>query len=120
MSAPAAFEPLFTSAAGVDHAWREEADGTVVFAASQDVGAILEHNKRAQTHNDGYSPSREMARVASIPLVVLCKWMTEEGWDPFSPDPDCQKRLARKLDSDEYRHLRTSALIVGDHWRKAI
>jgi hypothetical protein len=114
------FQPLFASRAGVRHAWKEEADGTVVLAARQDVGAILEHNKAAQTHNDGYSPSREMARVASIPLVVLHKWMTEEGWDPFSPDPDCQRRLAEKLDSAEYRHLRTSELKLGDHWRKAI
>jgi hypothetical protein len=114
------FEPLFTSAAGISHAWREDADGTVVFAASQEVGAILEHNQQAQTLGDGYSPSRELARVASIPLVVLYRWMTEEGWDPFSPDPDCQRKLAQKLDSAEFRRLRTSALTVGDHWRKAI
>lgn len=114
------FEPLLTSRAGVRHAWKEEADGTVVFASSQDVAPVLERNKAAQTHNDGYSKSREMARVASIPLVIIMKWMTEEGWDPFSADPDCQRKLAQKLDSAEYRYLRTSELIIGDHWRHAI
>jgi hypothetical protein len=114
------FEFLYQSGAGIRHGWKEDADGTVTFALQQNVAPILEQNKAMANHNRGYSQSKEMARIASIPLSIVYKWMTEEGWDPFSPDPDCQKKLAQKLDSNEYRYLRTSEIILGDHWRHSI
>lgn len=113
--------PLLRSSAGVDWYWRDDDDGPGAAAiAVQEVTPILEQNQAAATHNDGYSKDRTMARVASIPLAVIYKWMTEEGWDPFSPDPDCQKKLAQKLDDPEWRYLRSSELIIGDHWRHSI
>lgn len=114
------FEHLFTSSAGVRHAWREDADGTMVFSASQDVAPILERNKAMANHNNGYTPSRDLRRVATIPVSIQMKWMTEEGWDCLSPDPDCQRKLAQKLDSSEYMHLRTAEFRIGDHWRHSI
>lgn len=114
------FEFLHQSQAGIRHGWRENADGSVTIASQQNVTDMLETNKAMQNHNSGWSKSREMARVASIPLSIVYKWMTEEGWDPFSPDPDCQKKLAQKLDSSDYRYLRTSEIILGDSWRKVI
>lgn len=112
--------PLLRSSAGIDWYWRdEEGQGATAFAV-QDVAPILEQNKAMATHNDGYTSSRDMARIASIPLAIVYKWLTEEGWDAFSPDPDCQKKLAAKLDSSDFRYLRTSELIVGDHWRHSI
>lgn len=45
----------------------------------QDCEAILDHNKRLATSNDGYSPSREFRRVGSIPRNVLEGWLIEDG-----------------------------------------
>ena len=114
------FDYLLTSDAGVRWGYREEAGQGATLIAQQDVAPILEQNKTMATHNRGYTPSKDIARVASIPMLIVHKWMTEEGWDPFSPDPECQKKLAQKLDGNEYRYLRTSELIMGDHWRHSI
>lgn len=111
------FDPLFTSKAGVRWGYREDAGKGATFAATQEVAPILENNQAMASHNDGYSPSREMRRVASIPMTLLYKWMAEEGWDPFSQDPDCQRKLAQKLDDPEYHYLRTAPGRVGDHWK---
>lgn len=113
-------EFLLQSSAGIRHGWRENADGSVDFVSQQDVAPILEQNKAMQTHNRGYTPTKEMARVASLPMSIVYKWLREEGWFAFDADPDCQRKLAQKLDSSEYRYLRTSEIIIGDHWRHSI
>lgn len=116
------YVPLFTSAAGVRWLWRDDDEGPGATAmAVQEVTPILERNQAMASHNDGYTPSRDMARIASIPLSILYKWMTENpGFDPFSQDPDCQKKLYALLDDPEWRYLRTSEIVLGDHWRHAI
>jgi hypothetical protein len=85
------------------------------FAATQDVAPILEQNKAMATHNDGYSQSRELRRVASIPYVVMHKWLNEEGvWAmDAAKDPDVAKWLAKKLNSSEYAYLRTAPGTLG-------
>lgn len=107
---------LFRSSAGVDH-WMIEDGKDTRFAATQDVAPMLEQNKAMALHNDGYSPSRELRRVASIPYVVGIKWLNEEGWwfMDASKDPDVAKKLAGKLNSSEYAYLRTAEGRVGVH-----
>lgn len=101
---------LFTSCAGVEHSMIEDEDGTH-FAASAPTDPIIEHNKASATHNDGYSPSRELRRVAHIPYIIGLKWLNEEGW--WFLDPDCSDRLAAKLNDPDWRHLRTAEGRVG-------
>jgi|DEB3_MinimDraft_2_1074329.scaffolds.fasta_scaffold00127_4 hypothetical protein len=72
---------------------------------SQDVEAILDENKRLASLNDGYSPSRDMRRVASIPMTVIEQWM-KEGINIF--DRNCAEAIRRKLNSPEWRYLRTA------------
>lgn len=75
----------------------------------QDVEPILEANKTAQTLNDGYSPSRDLKRIASIPLVIAQQWMKEDGINWMSlPKDEKAKYLRKKLNDPEYRFLRTS------------
>ena len=73
----------------------------------QDVSPILENNKKLYKQTDGgYGPTREWRRVASIPNIVLEKWLKEDGiryWD----SEDTHK-LAAKLDDPEWRFLRTA------------
>lgn len=102
---------LFTSAAGVAHEWEDDGQGGGIIHSTQEVAPILEWNKAAQTHNDGYTPSREMRRVASIPMALISKWLHEEGWDAFNPAH--HDKLMRKLNDPEYRYLRTAEGRLG-------
>lgn len=97
--------PFQVSAAGVRRWFVSDEDGLHV-ASFQDVDAILDRNKAMAAENDGWSPGRTLRRVASIPLTLLMKWRTEEGWDPF--DRENADRLARKLNDPDYRWLRTA------------
>ena len=97
--------PLFRSSSGIRHYWRNDGNNDAVVSL-QDVEPILERNKKAATHNDGYSPSREMRRVASIPLILVLKWLNDEGWYAF--DPNARGRLKQKLNDPDYLWLRTA------------
>lgn len=85
------------------------------FAATQDVAPMLERNKQMATHNDGYSDSRELRRVASIPYGIGLQWLNDEGWwfMDADKDPEVAKKLAEKLNSSDYQHLRTAPGRVG-------
>lgn len=81
-------------------------DDIMVERLEQDAEPFLEHNKKLQTHNDGYSPSREVRHVASVPMGVVLMWQQKHGIDVFNPNhADAVKRL---LNDPEYRWLRTS------------
>lgn len=92
---------------GINYHWIDNGDGTVRVAYSQDIGAALEANKAAYTHNDGYSGTRELRRVAFIPAIIRQKWLDEEGWDAYRPDL-YGDRLVRRLNDPEWRYLRTA------------
>jgi len=47
-----------------------------------------------------------MRRAASIPNLLIHKWLVEEGWNAM--DPACAKKLKQKLNSTEYLYLRTA------------
>lgn len=98
--------PLYRSSAGVHHYWRPIGGDDYEVVSLQDAEPILEANKSAATHNDGYSKSRELRRAASIPLILVLKWLNEEGW--FAFDPACADKLKAKLNSSDYRYLRTA------------
>lgn len=77
---------------------------------SQDVEALLDFNKaksnelRKDIHSDAYN------HVASIPAILQVKWLQEEGLNIYNPTH--AERLKRKLNSNEYRYLRTSELVL--------
>lgn len=90
------------SAWGVDtFLEHDDASNMMVERRTQDVAAILDNNKALQTLNDGYSPSREFRRIASIPLVVWAQW-EREG---ITKD---QAALRRRLNDPDNRFFRTS------------
>ncbi len=99
--------PLFTSHAGITHHLRWEDDGSLHVDSLADVSDILEANKAMANHNDGYSPTRELRRVASIPLALVWKIRNEEGWDPLDAGR-YQERIKRLLNDSDWRHLRTA------------
>lgn len=96
---------------GIAHHRRNNGDGTVSYLAVQEVDPILEANKALAGHNDGYTPSREMRRVASIPMGLIQHWREVEGWDAF--DPANAHKLMQKLNSNEFEFLRTAPGQLG-------
>ncbi len=115
----------------VSYFHHDEGDNTITVGQTQDCESIIENNKRLQTMNDGYSPSRELRRVASIPFVVFERWLQDDGltWYDYSTKMDRREQAAyraRKLLSSDWAHLLTSAgsAYVGwapklQSWRRA-
>jgi hypothetical protein len=64
-------------------------------------GAVIEQNKRAETHKI----SSDLWHIGHIPASVGMKWLTEEGVDIWSPCPDMKRRVVRKLMDSDYRFL---------------
>jgi len=85
----------------------DEADDVIVTHAEMDCAPTIELNKILYNDGtEGYGPTREWRRVASIPNIVLEKWLKEEGikyWDPADTH-----KLAAKLDDPEWKFLRTA------------
>ena len=90
---------------------KDESEGTFTIQTVQDVNPVLENNKALQTLNDGYSPSRELKRVASIPTTLARKWCKEAGisFRRFMRRPhEYAKWLERKLKDPDNRFLLTA------------
>lgn len=85
----------------------DEADDNIIISSAQDCQPTIELNKKLFLDGTGgYGPTREWRRVASIPNIILEKWLKEEGiryWD----SEDTHK-LAAKLDDPEWSFLRTA------------
>ena len=82
--------------------------GTVMASATQDVEPILERNQRLR----GEPQADDWARhVATIPNVILLKWLNEEHargnteLRMFTKEFDAL--VARKLEDPDWKYLRT-------------
>lgn len=94
------------SEGGVKRYWRSNGDGTHDVVAFQDLDPILDECKAMATHNDGYSESRNLRRVAFIPDIIALKWLNEEGF--WYLDPNAADKVRQKLNCSDYAHLRTA------------
>ena len=83
----------------------------VVIERNIDYKPIVEHNKKLYSQNNGYSKSKDLKRVASIPNICLAIWAKEyngtNNWFAI-PDIERKKILKKKLNSNEYRYFRTA------------
>ena len=89
-----------------------EADGKLTIKNSKDVYPILQKNKRLYNLNDGYSKSKDLKRVASIPSLVLQLWAKEyNGTNNWFAIPHIERKriLKLKLNSNEFRYFRTAS-----------
>jgi hypothetical protein len=80
--------------------------GDLIVHRGEDVEPLLEANKALYTSGDGYSPSREWRRAASIPMALIEKWLNEMGLNVFNQDH--LPKVLELLDSSEYLYLRTA------------
>lgn len=83
----------------------DEPTGLTVIERVQDVEPIFEVNKQLYNDGDGYSPSRELRRVASIPMAIVEMWM-QEGVNIFNPDH--MPEIRRRLNDSENLFMRTA------------
>lgn len=91
-----------------DEMYYDEGTDSLVVMTSQDVTPILDRNKELANpglHGDGYSPSRDLRRAASIPLIVVHQWF-REGINVY--DQNDWPAVKRKLNDPEYAYLRTA------------
>jgi hypothetical protein len=80
--------------------------GRFALRRSGDVEPVLEANKRALVGGDGYTPSRDLRRIASIPPAVQLLWIERYGVDPLRRGNE--DLLRRLLNDPEWMHLRTA------------
>ena len=90
---------------------KDEMDGKIAIREQVDVTSHLKHNKILTNLNDGYSKSRDLKRVASIPTLALSVWANEyngtNNW--FSLPKEVQKQiLKKKLNSNEFQYFKTA------------
>ena len=86
-------------------------DGKLTINNQQNLNPLLERNKKLYTQNDGYTASRDMRRIASVPPIILQIWTKEyngtNNW--WALPKDTQKKILRvKLNSNEFRYFKTS------------
>lgn len=82
-----------------------DADGDrLTIEHAQDVEAILDRNKVLQSQPQRSDWSRH---IATIPNVVLVKWMNEDGVNVLGmSSEEFGAFIRRKLDDPDWRHLR--------------
>ena len=92
--------------------------GKLVIRRTQDTTGYLEQNRREFNEAPSWRPyasgktDLSMRKVASIPMIVVEAWM-KEGVNILDPSPEMQKKVAEKLNSNEYAYLRTYPGRVG-------
>jgi hypothetical protein len=91
--------------------YNDETD-EVTLHHKQDVTSIIENNKSLRNENDGYSPSRELKRVASIPVGLVQQWLTVDGIDPQKfwtwKRGEQNAYLRRKIQDRDWSQVRTA------------
>lgn len=90
---------------GIEEVWYDEDEDTMVLNHTQDVEPLLDANKAEYCTDQRYQ-SEVANKVASLPMSVVLKWK-REGLDIFQNDPETKRKIAQKLNSNEYRYLRT-------------
>lgn len=84
----------------------DDAERTFSILREHDAQPIIDDNKRWQADGAGWSPTREMRRVASIPPLVHELWKKLYGVDPLKPQH--HDLLRRLLNDPDNRFLRVS------------
>ena len=97
--------------AGVKTRYIQESDGKLTIHNQQNLSPLLDRNKKLYNQNDGYTASRDMRRVASVPPIILQLWTKEyngsNNW--WALPKEIQKKIMRvKLNSSEFKYFRTS------------
>lgn len=96
----------YDKATGITEQYWHHTDGSdkLTIRRLQDVEDTLDANRQAFNHYDGvkYNDSKGLHHVARIPMMVIEKWLREDGFNWFN---STDKERRRKLNSPENRYL---------------
>ena len=86
--------------------WYDSVTDETTISYEQDVEPVLELNKAVQGIDDfsKWGIQNNWWHVASVPLILVTKWMREDGINVFQKDH--WPKVKRKLMDPEYRYLR--------------
>lgn len=101
--------PFDLNEPGITRRWVDNEDGTVTIISEQDCEPLLDLNKKMANENDGYNKPRDMRRLATIPALLMEKWLIECGYDLHK----LEELVARRLNDSDYQWLRTSPYKVA-------
>ena len=90
---------------------QDDMEGKIITKEEVDITPHLDHNKKLLNLNDGYSKSRDLKRVASIPTLALSVWAKEYNGDSnwFALPSEVQNKiLKKKLNSSEFQFFKTA------------
>ena len=89
----------------------DEMEKKIVLNEEVNIDSHLKHNKILLNQDDGYSKSRDLKRVASIPTLALSVWAKEYNGDGnwFALPKEVQSKILKtKLNSNEFKYFRTA------------
>ena len=90
---------------------KDDMEKKIIIKEQVNIDPHLKHNKSLYTQDDGYSKSRELKRVASIPTIALSVWAKQYNGDSnwFGLPKEVLKQILKeKLNSSEFRYFRTA------------
>jgi hypothetical protein len=86
---------------------------SLVFKTSQEVGGLLDDNKRERNAGQVRGDGVVGRKVASVPTAVLDSWIDEGvDWRKVN-DPGMMKKLQAKLNDPDNRLFRTNKGHIG-------
>lgn len=89
----------------------DESNGSITLHHTQDCEAILNRNKAlASAGREHYAHNKDFWNVASIPVLVIHKFLTEHNVDVYSEED--WPKVKALLNSNEYRYLKTAEVII--------
>jgi len=89
----------------------DEMEQKIVVNEEVNIDPHLKHNKILFNQDDGYSKSRDLKRVASIPTLALSVWAKEYNGDSnwFALPSEVQNKILKtKLNSNEFQYFKTA------------
>lgn len=85
-------------------------DGQLITHTVTNVDAVIADNKRLYNSGDGYSESRDMQRLAQLPMSVF--WDLVARGIVNNPDDPYGKRFTKWLNDPDNKYFRTSKGVV--------
>lgn len=81
----------------------DSSERLIVVERLQDVEDIIERNKQLQ----GEKQTGDMRLIASIPAIIIERWMKEDGVNYLAlPNDEFARLIKRKINDPDYRWLR--------------
>jgi hypothetical protein len=101
---PANFRHLMTSQMGVKWSMGRDENGKRAYYATGMTDDVLDTNKAIHNHGAHHNQEKDRYLAASIPPIIVVKWLNEEGLNVYNPEHS--DRLRKKLDDPAWQHLR--------------